>query len=370
MAEESDLSQKTEEPTLRRLDEARKKGQTASSREINHWFMIGAGSLWIAVFGPQVARDLGVVLLKFVESPHAIPTDSEHLRIILLHLMRDVAGVLALPIAIMTAAALAAGVLQGGFVIAVDRIMPNLERISLFSGAQRLFSMRAILEFVKGIVKLGIVAAVVTMLMMPQMRGLASFTGLDMVQVAATIYDLSKSVFLDVLVVVSVIAALDFLYQRYEFRKSLRMSRQEMREEYKQTEGDPTIKSRLRQLRMERARRRMMAAVPEADVVITNPNSLRRGAEIRADGNERAEAGGQGRRPDRQENSRSRLGKRGGNRGKPALGPGALFGRRDRRGNSERTLQGGGRNHRLCLPLEKEDHPGLGPEFGGARPKR
>ncbi|MFZ0694266.1 MAG: flagellar biosynthesis protein FlhB [Alphaproteobacteria bacterium] len=271
MAEESDLSQKTEEPTLRRLDEARKKGQTASSREINHWFMIGAGSLWIAVFGPQVARDLGVVLLKFVESPHAMPTDSEHLRIILLHLMRDVAGVLALPVAIMTAGALAAGVLQGGFVIALDRIMPNLDRISLFSGAERLFSMRAILEFVKGIVKLCIVAAVVTMLMMPQMKGLANFTGLDMVQVAATIYDLSKSVFLDVLVVVSVIAALDFLYQRYEFRKSLRMSRQEMREEYKQTEGDPTIKNRLRQLRMERARRRMMAAVPEADVVITNP---------------------------------------------------------------------------------------------------
>lgn len=271
MAEESDLSQKTEEPTLRRLDEARKKGQTASSREINHWFMIGAGSLWIGVFGPQVARDLGVVLLKFVESPQAMPTDSEHLRIILLHLMRDVGGVLALPVAIMTAAALAAGVLQGGFVIALDRIMPNLERISLFSGAQRLFSMRAILEFVKGIVKLCIVAAVVTMLMMPQMKGLASFTGLDMVQVASTIYQLSKGVFLDVLVVVSVIAALDFLYQRYEFRKSLRMSRQELREEYKQTEGDPTIKSRLRQLRMERARRRMMAAVPEADVVITNP---------------------------------------------------------------------------------------------------
>ena len=271
MAEESDLSQKTEEPTLRRLDEARKKGQTASSREINHWFMIGAGSLWIGVFGPQVARDLGVVLLKFVESPHAMPTDSEHLRIILLHLMRDVGGVLLLPVLIMMAAALAAGVLQGGFVIALDRIMPNLERISLFSGAQRLFSMRAILEFVKGIVKLCIVAAVVTMLVMPQMKGLANFTGLDMVQVGRTIYDLSKSVFLDVLVVVSVIAALDFLYQRYEFRKSLRMSRQELREEFKQTEGDPTIKSRLRQLRMERARRRMMAAVPEADVVIPNP---------------------------------------------------------------------------------------------------
>jgi len=271
MAEESDLSQKTEEPTLRRLDEARKKGQTASSREINHWFMIGAGSLWIAVFGPQVARDLGTILLKFVESPQAMPTDSEHLRIILLHLMRDVGGVLALPVAIMAAAALATGVLQGGFVIAIDRIMPNLDRISLFSGTERLFSMRAILEFVKGVVKLCIVAAVVTMLIMPQMKGLANFTGLDMVQVASTIYQLSKSVFLDVLVVVSVIATLDFLYQRYEFRKGLRMSRQEMREEFKQTEGDPTIKNRLRQLRMERARRRMMAAVPKADVVITNP---------------------------------------------------------------------------------------------------
>jgi flagellar biosynthetic protein FlhB len=271
MAEDSDLSQKSDEPTLRRLDDARQKGQTASSREVNHWFMIGAGALWIGAFAPQVAHDIGTILIKFVESPQAIPVDSEHLRVVLLHLMRDVGLALLLPASIMVAAALAVGLMQGGLVIAVDRIMPDLERISLAAGAKRLFSLRAIMEFGKGILKLAIVASAVTMLIMPEMRDLASFTGLEMTQIAAAVYRLSKSVFLDVLVVVSVIAALDFLYQRYEFRKSLRMSRQELREEFKQTEGDPMIKSRLRQIRMERARRRMMAAVPEADVVITNP---------------------------------------------------------------------------------------------------
>ncbi len=271
MAENSDDSQKTEEPTHKRLEDARRKGQVAVSREVNHWFMIGAGALWITAFGPQVARDLGTVLLKFVESPHAIQTDQEHLRVILLHLMRDVGLALVFPTAIMMVAALFAGFLQSGFVVSVERIMPKLEKISLAAGARRLFSLRAFLEFAKGVAKLTVVAAVVTMLVMPRMRGLPSFAGLDSAQIAALVFDLSKAVFIDVLAVVSVIAVLDFLYQKFEFRKGLRMSRHELRDEFKQTEGDPMIKSRLRQLRMERARRRMMAAVPESDVVITNP---------------------------------------------------------------------------------------------------
>ena len=271
MAEETDDSQKTEEPTQKRLEDARQHGQTASSREVNHWFMIGAASLWISVFGPGAARDIGAVMLKFVESPDLIESDPGHLQVVMLAVMRDVGFALLIPFLIMCAAALATGLVQGGFVISFDRITPKLEKISLVAGAGRLFSLRALVEFLKGLLKLSIVAAVVTMLIMPRMRNLASFTGLETVQVAGLVFDLSKSVFIDVLSVVSVIAAIDFLYQKWEFRKNLRMSRHELREEFKQTEGDPMIKSRLRQIRMERARRRMMAKVPEADVVITNP---------------------------------------------------------------------------------------------------
>lgn len=271
MAEDFDDSQKTEEPTQKKLEDARKHGQTASSREVNHWFMIGAAALWVSVFGPAAARDIGAALTKFVESPDLIATDPGDLQIIMLDVFRDVGAALLVPFGIMVAAAFATGFLQGGFVLSVDRIMPKLDKISLRSGAGRLFSLRALLEFLKGVLKLSIVAAVVTMLIMPRMRHLASFTGLETIQVAGLAFDLSKSVFLDVLAVVTVIAATDFLYQKWEFRKQLRMSRHELREEFKQTEGDPMIKSRLRQIRMERARRRMMAKVPEADVVITNP---------------------------------------------------------------------------------------------------
>ncbi len=271
MAEDFDDSQKTEEPTQKKIEDARKHGQTAVSREVNHWFMIGAAALWISVFGPGAARDIGAAMIKFVESPHLIATDSGQLQHVMLDVMRDVGAALFVPLLIMAAAALAAGLAQGGFILSFDRITPKIEKISLVAGAGRLFSLRALLEFLKGLVKLSIVAAVVTMLIMPRMRNLASFAGLETVQVAGLVFDLSKSIFLDVLAVVSVIAATDFLYQRWEFRKQLRMSRHELREEFKQTEGDPMIKSRLRQLRMERARRRMMAKVPEADVVITNP---------------------------------------------------------------------------------------------------
>ncbi len=272
MAEnDTDDSQKTEEPTHKRLEDARKKGQVASSREVNNWFMIGAGALWIAAFGPEIARDLGLVMLKFVESPHAIGTAPEDLRHALLDTVFHLGIAVAIPGAIVLVAAMAAGLLQSGFVVAVDRITPKLERISILSGAKRLFSTRALLEFAKGILKLAVVGAVVTILILPRLKGLPSFAGLDAKQTAALVFDLSKTVILDVLAVVTVIAILDFLYQKYEHRKNLRMSRQELREEFKQTEGDPIIKSRLRQIRMERARRRMMAAVPEADVVITNP---------------------------------------------------------------------------------------------------
>lgn len=271
MAEDTDDSQKTEEPTHKKLEDARKKGQVASSREVNNWFIIGAGALWIGAFGPAVARDLGLVLLKFVESPHAIATDPGHLRLALLDTVYHLGLAVAVPGAIIMVAALAAGLLQSGFVVAVDRITPKMERISLIAGAKRLFSTRALLEFVKGILKLAIVGAVVIILIVPRLRGLPSFAGLDAKQTAALVFDIANSVFLDVLAVVTVIAILDFLYQKYEHRRKLRMSRHELREEFKQTEGDPIIKSRLRQIRMERARRRMMAAVPEADVVVTNP---------------------------------------------------------------------------------------------------
>ncbi len=271
MADDTDKSQKTEEPTQKKLEDARKKGQVASSREVNHWFMILGITTWLLLFVPSTMRDIKLALVPFVEVPHAMNTDIGQLRLILVDLLADLGLALLLPIGLLVVAAVGGGLVQNGLVIAAERIQPRLERISLVSGVKRLFSLKAIMEFLKGVLKLAVVGTVATLLILPAFDNLPTMPALEIPDVMAFIHHLAQRMLVGVLAVVSIIAVLDFLYQKYEFRKTMRMSRHELREEFKQTEGDPMIKSRLRQIRMERARRRMMAAVPEADVVVTNP---------------------------------------------------------------------------------------------------
>lgn len=271
MADEQDDSQKTEEPTQKRLDEAREKGQVASSREINHWFMILGGTLIVTVFAPQMMVDVKRLILPFIEQPHAIPTDLDHLRRVLVSTSTGLVFAMLVPLVVMVAAALLGGFLQHGFTVSAEHITPKLDKISPLAGAKRLFSLKSIAEFAKGLLKLAIVAAVATMLLWPLGGQLAALTSLEMSQLLALLKDLSTRLMIGVLSVMTVIAGLDFFYQKFEHLKKLRMSRQELKDEYKQTEGDPIVKSRLRQIRTERARRRMMAAVPSSDVVITNP---------------------------------------------------------------------------------------------------
>ncbi len=271
MADDQDDSQKTEEPTQKRLDEARQKGQVASSREINHWFMIGAGTLLLISFAPQTMGDMARALSPFIESPDAIATDIDHLRRVMLDVFGELLASSALPLAILVVAAIAAGAVQHGFVLSAEQIKPSLQKISPMAGAKRLFSARSITDFIKGIGKLALVGTVGTLLLSPMMGQLAGLTTLEPIQVLAVANSLAIRLMIGVLSVMTAIAALDFLYQKFEHLKKLRMSRQDMKDEFRQSEGDPLVKNRLRQIRMERARRRMMAAVPQADVVITNP---------------------------------------------------------------------------------------------------
>ncbi len=272
MAEDADDSQKTEEPSQKRLDEAREKGNVASSREINHWFMIGAGTLFVTTFAPQTFADVQRLILPFIERPDAIPTDLDHLRRIMLSLFGQLLMACILPLAVVMAAAIACGFVQHGFMASTESIMPKLEKISPLAGMKRLFSGQSIAEFVKGLVKLAIVGAVGTILIAPLAGQLAALTSMEMMDVLVLTRSLATRLMIGGLSVMTVIAGLDFLYQRFAHMKKLRMSRQELKDEYRQSEGDPMVKGRLRQIRMERARRRMMAAVPQSDVVITNPS--------------------------------------------------------------------------------------------------
>ncbi|MFQ5774568.1 MAG: flagellar biosynthesis protein FlhB [Kiloniellaceae bacterium] len=272
MAEnEQDDSQKTEEPTHRRLEQAREKGQIARSQEVNHWFMILAMALLIAVFGEPLTAGIASSLRRLLEQAHAIRLDGGQLREVLLETVGQVGLAVLLPAAVILLAALLAGIIQNGLVFSAEPIVPKLSKLSLAKGVKRLFSTRSLVDFAKGIAKIAIVSTVLVVLLWPEVNVIPNITGMSLVQFMGLLQALATRVLIGVLSVMTVIAALDFLYQKQQHLKQLRMSKQDLKEEFKQTEGDPMIKARLRQIRMERARRRMMAAVPEADVVVTNP---------------------------------------------------------------------------------------------------
>ncbi|MGF1611147.1 MAG: flagellar biosynthesis protein FlhB [Kiloniellales bacterium] len=272
MADETqDDSQKTEEPTQKRLQDARDKGQVAKSQEVSHWFMIMAFAILLAFFLPSSARSIGDALLPFVEMPHAIRLDRGGLSRVLAETLGALGLAMLLPLLFLMVVAFLSGFVQTGLVVSAEKIKPKWEKISLIKGFKRLFSLRALVEFGKGLAKLAIVGLVIGLVLWPEHDVIPAIATLEMKQFLELVRSLGLRVLIAVAAVMTVIAGLDFMFQKAQHMKQLRMSKQELKDEFKQTEGDPMVKARLRQIRTERARQRMMAAVPEADVVVTNP---------------------------------------------------------------------------------------------------
>ncbi len=269
--EQPDEAQKTEDPTPKKIEESRKKGQVALSREINNWVMLFAGTILIAALSTTVLGDLSDILRVFIEHSHAIPGDAQGIGEALKTAFIDVLKVLALPLIILLLAAFLSPFVQVGPLFAPEAIKPDISKISIFQGFKRLFSVRALTEFAKGIAKISAVGMVGTLIIMPYFGGIEHFVGLPMPLLLKELQSLVVWLLIGVLIVVLIVAVIDLVYQRYDNAKKMRMTKQEVKDEFKQTEGDPHVKARLRQLRMERGRQRMMQAVPDADVVITNP---------------------------------------------------------------------------------------------------
>ncbi|HEV8392596.1 MAG TPA: flagellar biosynthesis protein FlhB [Dongiaceae bacterium] len=271
MAEDQDDSQKTEDPTSRRLDEARNRGQVANSREVNNLLMLGVFSLSILFFGGGAAGAIYKATMPFIESPDQVPADFGHL----IQMAWKLLGVLlmagAVPLVLALIAAIGAGYLQFGLVWSADGLMPKLDKISPLAGLKRMFSMRSLAEFVRGLLKLAVVGSIAMFLIVPEVAHLNKLIGMEMIQLLGETKALLAKLLIGVVAIVAAIATIDVIYQRMQHLREMRMSRQEIKDEFKETEGDPLIKGRLRQLRMERTRRRMMAQVPQSDVVVTNP---------------------------------------------------------------------------------------------------
>lgn len=267
---ESGDSEKTEDPTPKKLEEARKRGQVAMSREVNNWLMLCAGTLLMATMGGMMF-DLAKMMRVFIEQAHDLPGAPGGLGVIMGDSLMAVLKIMFLPMLLFLCAAFFGPFLQIGPLFAPEILKPDISKISIIKGFGRLFSVRSLVEFTKGIMKLAIVGLVAVVIIYPYMDKFEHMLNIPMIMVLIELQSLVLKMMFGVLVVLTIIAGLDLIYQRYEYNKKMRMSRQEIKDEYKQSEGDPHIKGKLRQLRMERARQRMMQGVPDADVVITNP---------------------------------------------------------------------------------------------------
>ena len=271
MAEERDDSQRTEEPTQRRLDEAHKKGDVVKSGEVASFILLSGGALAILIAGGAAMKSFLAHFLVFLQRPEEMILDSSGAQELLTYSTFGLFAVIGPALALMMLAAFAGHAVQHRPGFSTERIKPDLSKLSLTKGLKRLFGLDGVINLIKGVFKIGAVAVAAFIVLWPERTRLPNAMTMDIGAVMTLLVVVLLKLIFAALIVIGVIAALDFVYQRQRFMSRQRMSRQELKDEMKQSEGDPQIKGRIRQIRLERSRRRMMAAVPEATVVIVNP---------------------------------------------------------------------------------------------------
>lgn len=271
MADEQDESQKTEEPTAKKLEEAHEKGEVAKSQEVKHWFILFSVTVVILVSAKSSMAGIREILGGVLASSYSVRMDGNSILNFVAEVFSGVSGYMALPVIILMMGALTGAVIQHKPILTTEKIIPKLSKISPLAGLKRLFSMQNFVEITKSIIKITIVGCMVAFLVWPERDRLEQMMTRDPSEVADVIYIMVLRILGGVVAIMAAIAGLDFMFQKFQHLKKMRMTKQEVKDELKQTDGDPHVKARLRQIRQERARTRMMAAVPDADVVVTNP---------------------------------------------------------------------------------------------------
>ncbi|MDB5506659.1 MAG: FlhB [Devosia sp.] len=269
--EAPEQSSKTEDPSAKKLEDARKRGDVVKSQEVTTWFMLLGSAMIFSMLGPWMASSLSVSMTVLLANADQIEVGGDAFGAFFANLAGSIMLVALLPLTIVFVCAVVANLVQHRPLLSLDPITPKLEKISPFAGAKRLFSSEALVNFLKGVAKIGIVGAVMFFVMWPERDRVEGMITEDPALILADVMALGMKLLWATLVVVTVIAFADFFYQRQKWWHRQMMTVQEVRDEYKQMEGDPKVKGRIRQLRQERSRQRMMQNVPNATVIITNP---------------------------------------------------------------------------------------------------
>ena len=267
-----DDSEKTEQPTSRRLDDAREKGDVAQSTEMRLWASLVGAFVIVAILPGHMARGVATTLLPLLERPHTFHLTVESLQILIIQLGAGIAMALAWPFIILIVVTLAALVGQTkGFMWVPNKLLPDFKKLNPLTGLKRLASAQQMVDFVKQLIKMAVVGAILGWIIVSHMREYSQLGQLDLPGILAYLQDRVYALVLAVLLLATALTIADYAFQHWRFTEKMKMTKQELRDEHKQSEGDPMVKMKLRSLRSKRARQRMMQAVPTADVVVTNP---------------------------------------------------------------------------------------------------
>jgi flagellar biosynthetic protein FlhB len=271
MADENDASDKTEDPTQKRLDDAHDRGDVAKSQEVNTWFMIAGATLVLSSFSGSIGSGMEMPLRGLIANSWMFHADGPSLLALAQSLEYKLLAALGVPLLMLALAAIAGNMIQHRLVWSGESLKPKFSKISPASGLKRIFGKQAAANFLKGLFKLIALGAVMTAILWPERHRLESMMHFDPAMILGVTTSLTLQLMGAVVAMLAVVAIADYFFQYRQWYERQKMSLQEMKQEFKQAEGDPHIKGRIRQLRYARMRKRMMAAVPKASVIITNP---------------------------------------------------------------------------------------------------
>ena len=271
MADENDAAEKTEDPTQKRLDDAHDRGDVAKSQEVNTWFMIAGATLVLSTFGGSIGGGIQMPLRNLIANSWMIHADGPGLLELAKSLEYVLIAALGVPVLMLVLAAIAGNLVQHRLVWSAESLKPKFSKISPMAGAKRIFGKQAAANFAKGIFKLVALGAVMMAILWPERHRMEGMIRFDPAAILGVTTSLTLQLMGAVVALLAVVAIADYFFQYRQWFERQKMSLRELKEEFKQSEGDPHVKGRIRQLRYARMKKRMMAAVPKASVIITNP---------------------------------------------------------------------------------------------------
>jgi len=271
MSDDNDASDKTEDPTQKRLDDAHDRGDVAKSQEINTWFIIAGATLVLSSFSGSIGSGLLTPMRNLIANSWMIHADGPGLLQLAQSLEYVLIAALGVPLLMLALAAIAGNMIQHRLVWSGESLKPKFSKISPGAGFKRVFGKQAAANFGKGIFKLVALGAVMMAILWPERHRLESMVRFDPAAILGATTTLTLQLMGAVVAMLAIVAIADYFFQYRQWHERQKMSLQEMKQEFKQSEGDPHIKGRIRQLRHARMKKRMMSAVPKASVIITNP---------------------------------------------------------------------------------------------------